>query len=120
MAKGKRRVQHAEIVDLFASRLREARASAGLTQAELAEQAHVTVSYIWRLESAGAAPSIDLVDRLAKALGLKASEMLVTPPDDLGALRDQAKRLFESVLKSADRNDLVALNPILARFTRTR
>jgi transcriptional regulator with XRE-family HTH domain len=56
MAKRKTRVRQAEIVGLFASRLRELRHSRGLTQAELARQAHVTVSYIWRLESGGAAP----------------------------------------------------------------
>src|SRR5262249_15386250 len=40
----KRHIRHAEIVRLFAARLRELRHSRGLTQAELASQAHVTVS----------------------------------------------------------------------------
>lgn len=121
MPKGKRRIRQAEIVGLFAVRLRETRVTRGMTQAELARQAHVTVSYIWRLESGGAAPGIDLAERLAKALGTTISELLVTtPPDTLGVLRDQARRLFESLLASADRDDLVALNPILARFNSSR
>lgn len=120
MAK-KRRVRQADIVGRFATRLRDARVSRGMTQAQLAEQAHVTVSYIWKLESGGAAPGIDLLDRLAAALGTTASEMLATtPPDPVEVLRGQAKRLFDAVLAAADRDDLVALNPILARFHRGR
>src|SRR5205823_8138284 len=60
MAKRKPRIQHAEVVGLFAARLREVRRSRGLTQAELAQRATVTASYVWRLESGGAAPGIDL------------------------------------------------------------
>src|SRR5690242_5583504 len=103
MAKRKARIEHAEIVRLFAARLREVRHSRGLTQAELARQAHVTVSYIGRLESAGAAPGIDLVDRLARALGTTVADLLPTtaPSDTLAVLRDQARRLFESLLQAA-------------------
>ena len=92
MAK-RRRIRHAEIVELFAARLREVRHSRGMTQAELARQAHVTVSYIGRLESAGAAPGIDLVERLAKALGK-------TPPEAHRLLdharHDLRQRLLEA------------------------
>jgi transcriptional regulator with XRE-family HTH domain len=103
------------------TRLRDARVSRGMTQADLASQAHVRVSYIWKLESGGAAPGIDLVDRLAAALGTTAAEMpATTPPDTAVVLREQARRLFESWIAEADRDDLVALNPILARFNRGR
>ena len=47
-----------EIVRLFAARLREVRHSRGMTQADLARRAHVTTSYVGRLESGGAAPGI--------------------------------------------------------------
>lgn len=118
MRKRKTRIQHAEIVLLFAARLREFRVSLGLTQAELARQARVTVSYIWRLESGGAAPGIDLVDRLAKALGTSAADLLPTsaPPDTLEVLRAQARSLFETLLESADRETLLMVNPLLARL----
>jgi transcriptional regulator with XRE-family HTH domain len=116
MAKRKTRVRQAEIVGLFASRLRELRHSRGLTQAELARQAHVTVSYIWRLETGGAAPGIDLVDRLARALGSSPTELLPTtvPSDALPVLRQQAGKLFETILQTADRETLLMLNPLLA------
>lgn len=118
MAKRKRRIDHAEIVRLFAVRLRELRHSRGLTQAELARQAHVTTSYIGRLETAGAAPGIDLVDRLAKALGTTGQDLLpITPSaDTLALLREQAQRLFTSLLQAADRETLLMLNPLLARL----
>lgn len=89
-----------------------------MTQAELARQAHVTDSYIWRLESAGAAPGIDLVDRLATALGTTVQDLLPTtaPPDTSAFQREQAKRLFDSLLQRADREMLMMLNPLLARL----
>ena len=44
-------MQHDEIVRLFADRLREIRRSRGMTQAELARQTSLTVSYVSRLET---------------------------------------------------------------------
>ena len=122
MPSRKRRIKQAEIVGRFADRLREVRHSRGMTQAELARQANVTSSYIWRLESGGAAPGIDLLQRLAGALGTTLSDLLpdVAPPNTTAVLREQAKRLFESVMASADKDDLLALNPLLARFNRSR
>src|SRR5438874_10900398 len=108
MPRRKRRIKHAEIVRLFAERLREIRHSRGMTQLELSRQAHVTVSYVWRLESGGAAPGIDLVDRLAKALGTTLADLLpaTAPPDTTAVLREQAKRLFETLLRTADQDML--------------
>ena len=118
MAKRKRRIDHAEIVRLFAARLRELRHSRGFTQAELAGKAHVTTSYIGRLESGGAAPGIDLVDRLAKALGTTVQELLPTTasPETLTVLQEQTKKLFDSLFLAADRETLLMLNPLLARL----
>jgi transcriptional regulator with XRE-family HTH domain len=118
MAKRKRRIGHAEIVRLFAARLRELRHSRGLTQAELARQANVTTSYIGRLESGGAAPGIDLVDRLANGLGTTVQDLLPTraSPETLTVLQAQTKILFDSLFQAADRETLMMLNPLLARL----
>jgi transcriptional regulator with XRE-family HTH domain len=118
MAKRKARIEHAEVVRLFAARLREVRHSRGLTQAEVARQAHVTTSYIGRLEGGGAAPGIDLLERLARALGTTSADLLPTtaPPDTEAVLRDQARRLFESLVLAADREALQMLCPLLARL----
>lgn len=118
MAKRKTRIAHAEIVRLFAARLREVRHSRGMTQADLAREAHVTTSYIGRLEAGGAAPGIDLVDRLAKALGTTVNDLLPTTdsPDTQAALRDQARGLAEALIQAAGKETLMMLCPLLARL----
>lgn len=117
MAK-RRTVQHAEIVDRFAARLRELRLSRGMTQAELAESAKTTTSYVGRLEAGGAAPGIDLVERLAVALGASTHDLLPTEasPDTVETLRTRARELFEGLLDSADRETLLMVVPLLARL----
>jgi transcriptional regulator with XRE-family HTH domain len=112
------RIVQDEAVRLFAARLKEVRNSRGLSQAELGRRANVTTSYVWRLESAGAAPGIDLVARLAKALGTTTHDLLPAsaPPETLTVLRDRAKELFDSLLEAADRETLLMLNPLLARL----
>jgi transcriptional regulator with XRE-family HTH domain len=62
-------IRHDPAVESFAGKLREIRRSRGMTQKDLARQAHVTESYLSRLESAQIAPGIDLVARLARAYG---------------------------------------------------
>lgn len=118
MAKRKSRIDHAEIVGLFAARLREVRRSRGMTQADLARLAHVTVSYVGRLEGGGAAPGIDLVDRLAGALGTSVADLLPpsAAPETLALLQGRARVLFEALLGAADRETLLMLNPLLARL----
>lgn len=114
----KSRVQQADIVQAFAARLRELRRSRGLTQAELARQARVTVSYVWKLEAGKSAPGLDLMERLARALGVSLNEMLPEsdPVDAIVLLREQAKRLTNTLVESADRETLLMLNPLLARL----
>jgi transcriptional regulator with XRE-family HTH domain len=114
----KARIEPDEVERLFAARLREVRRSRGVTQVELSRRAHVTASYIWRLESGGAAPGIDLVARLARALGTTTHDLMAAtaPPDTMAVLRDQARMHFEALLSSADRETPLMLNPLLARL----
>jgi transcriptional regulator with XRE-family HTH domain len=118
MAKRGRPVVHDEIVRRFADRLRQVRRSRGLTQAQLAERASVTPSYMTRLENATVAPGIDLADRLAVALGTTVADLLPTgsPPDALAVLEERAKELFENLLKKRDRETLLVLVPLLAQM----
>lgn len=115
----KPRIAHAAIVRRFADRLKELRSALGLTQAEVAERAEVTVNYVGRLEAAGAAPGIDLLDRLAKALGTTTADLLPAdpPPDPDDVLRGEARRLFESLIGAADRDTLRLLVPLLSRLS---
>ena len=116
---GKRKtnsIEHDAIVKRFAQRLRELRLSRGLTQKDLAKRADITETYLSRLESAGAAPGIDLIARLAEALGATAHDLLplTDPPDTHAVLREQAERLVAVVAESGDQGALSLLNQILA------
>ncbi|MBY0458195.1 MAG: helix-turn-helix transcriptional regulator, partial [Gemmataceae bacterium] len=100
MSKRKKQpIQHAQIVLRFSRELRTRRHAAGMTQAELARRSQVTTSYITRLERASSAPGIDLVDKLAQALGCKVSDLLpeADPPDQTAVLKDQVRRLSEQL-----------------------
>ena len=118
MAERGRRVRQAEIVRAFAARLREVRLSRGLTQAELGRRAGATASYVGRLEAAAVAPGIDLLGRLAAALGTAAADLLpeAEPPDEAAALRGEDRRLAAELVEAADRDALRMLNPLLARL----
>jgi len=65
-----------DIRDVFARNLRRARRVAGLSQEELAHRASIDRSYISALERSVYAAGIDVVDRLAVALGVEASDLL--------------------------------------------
>ena len=109
-------ITHPEIVRRFAARLRELRRQRGLTQKELAERAELTETYLSRLESVGAAPGIDLVDRLATALGTTVHDLLplTDQPDTRVALRREAERLVGNLVGTADQPALILLNSLLA------
>jgi transcriptional regulator with XRE-family HTH domain len=87
-----------------------------MTQAELSRQAHVTISYVSRLESGKIAPGIDMVERLAAALGAAVTDLLpaTRAPDALAVLKAQAKRLLETLLERGNPEAFLRLNPYLA------
>lgn len=118
MAKKKPRIRHDEIVTRFGERLRELRLARGMSQPELAQQAEVTTNYISRLEGGGAAPGIDLVARLAMALGVPIADLLPTghAPEELSVMRQQAQQLFDELLQTDDRAVLLVLTQVLARL----
>lgn len=75
-----------EIREIFAANLRKRRQAAGLSQEELAHRAQIDRTYISALERSVYAASLDVVDRLAKELGVEASDLLLPPqPRDTGS-----------------------------------
>ena len=118
MPSKKRRVRQADIVRAFAQRLKGSRLARGMSQRDLAAQAHVTFSYISRLEAGGAAPGIDLLERLAQALKVNVADLLPGSPESgsVEAQRDSAKGLFEAVLSKVGPETLLMLNTFLARL----
>ena len=115
---GKRKTKKRDkVVRLFADRLRELRILRGISQAELAAKAEVSVSYVSELESGETSPGIDLVARLAKGLGTTLGELLPDEedaPDGLKELQERTRRMVDELLKTADREALLTLAPILS------
>lgn len=104
-----------EIVRQFAAKLKELRTSRGLTQAELAQKAEVSPTYISEMETGDTTPGIDLIGRLGAALGVEASELFPSKGvDPLPALKEQARKLTETLFKSGDAEAFLKLNPLLA------
>ncbi|WP_084390969.1 helix-turn-helix domain-containing protein [Novosphingobium capsulatum] len=66
-----------EIQEILAANLRRHRQAAGLSQEELAHRAQIDRTYISALERCLYSASIDVVDRLAKGLGISASDLLL-------------------------------------------
>jgi transcriptional regulator with XRE-family HTH domain len=114
MAKRKVKIEQAEIVQRVAKRLRGLREARNLTRAQLADMASVGLSHLGRLERGKASPGVDLLDRLAKSLGVTVTDLL--PPaetqETLPELLERAKQLLDKV----DRETLLFLNPLLARL----
>lgn len=65
------------IREIFALNLRTLRNIKGLSQEELAHQANVHRTYVSSLERCVYSPTIDMVDGLARILGVDAFELLV-------------------------------------------
>lgn len=70
-----------EIRDVLALNLKRLRADQSLSQEDLADRADIDRTYISSLERSVYAAGIDVVDRLAKALGVTAADLLQLPPD---------------------------------------
>jgi transcriptional regulator with XRE-family HTH domain len=112
----RRQKKRPEAVQLFAERLRGLRQSRGMTQADLAASADVSPTHLSELENAAMAPGIDLVGRLAEALGVSIADLFEAAegPDPLPVLKEQASRMFKTLMEKGDCDAFLKLNPILA------
>jgi transcriptional regulator with XRE-family HTH domain len=66
----------ADIMKEIGNHLRAARLSAGMTQAELATKAGTDTNYYAKLERAEATPSLNILEKIVKALGIRSSDIL--------------------------------------------
>jgi transcriptional regulator with XRE-family HTH domain len=57
-------------------KLKKIREAKGLSQTELAKKARVSRAYVFRLEAGGSDPTVGLLQRLAKALGVPVTVLL--------------------------------------------
>ena len=69
-----------EIREVLALNLRKFRQAKGLSQEELADLAEIDRTYISAVERSVYAASIDVVDRLARGLGVEPADLLRRPP----------------------------------------
>jgi len=58
------------------SRLKEIREKCGVSVAKLAKQSKVSYSYIYEIEQGTKSPTIRTLEKLARALGVKPSDLL--------------------------------------------
>ncbi|CAN7639578.1 helix-turn-helix transcriptional regulator [Ensifer adhaerens] len=65
-----------DIRETFARNLRLARQERGLSQEELAHLADIDRTYVSSLERCVYSPSIEVLDRLAKALNVEAADLI--------------------------------------------
>jgi transcriptional regulator with XRE-family HTH domain len=68
-----------DIREVFARNLRNARNAKGLSQEALAYEAGVDRTYVSALERSEYSATIDMVDKLAKALEIEANTLLQRP-----------------------------------------
>ncbi len=77
-------VPRMDIRETLALNLRTIRRARGLSQEELAHRAEIDRTYVSALERSVYAAGIDVLDRLAKALGVEAADLLRVPPSRQG------------------------------------
>jgi transcriptional regulator with XRE-family HTH domain len=78
-----------QIREILALNLRKHRRLLGLSQEELAHRAEIDRTYISSLERCVYAAGIDVVDRLARVLGMEAADLLRKP--DLPVRKPKSK-----------------------------
>ena len=70
------RLQLMELHKLFGQNVRKARKTAGYSQEEFADLAQIARSYISDIERGKYSPSLTVVDRIAKVLGIAPGRLL--------------------------------------------
>jgi transcriptional regulator with XRE-family HTH domain len=83
--------------ELLAKNLKEKRRNCGLTQAELAEKVDVSTHHIGMLEIAYCFPTLDLLERIADALGIEIHELFVDPHSPQEELEKLRQTIIEEI-----------------------
>ena len=93
---------------IFVENLRKHRRKCGLTQAQLAEKVNVSTHHIGMIELSRNNPTLDLVERIAKALNIKTYELFMdprSPNEEFQRLRleirDDMRQLLDEALEKA-------------------
>ena len=84
-----------ELLDQLGRRLKELRASAGLTQAQLAERVQLSDEFISRLERGIKAASVTTLERIAGALGVHVRDLFDLTADTQTATARRITNLLD-------------------------
>ncbi len=98
---------------LLGARIKELRKSRGFSQDELAEKVDIDAKHMSRIEVGGSYPSLDTLDRIAKALGVELKDFFDIVHE---SKRADLIRAIMSLIKDADDAQLKLLVKI-ARAT---
>jgi DNA-binding XRE family transcriptional regulator len=82
--------------EIFAHNLKEKRRNCGFSQAKLAEMVSVSTHHIATIETARNYPALDLVERMANALGIEVHELFINPLSP----REEMEHLYQAVAKN--------------------
>lgn len=100
----------ANLRDILASNLKENRKRCGFSQAKLSEKADISTQYIAMIEVARKFPSPEVLERLAKALGIEAYELFVVEPSPESAMI----KLHDSLVENIERVIIETVEKALA------
>jgi transcriptional regulator with XRE-family HTH domain len=84
--------------EILAHNLKNKRRNCGFSQEKLAEMVNVSTHHIATIETARNYPTLDLVERLAKALNIEIYELFInplSPPEEM-------ERLYQTVAENID------------------
>jgi len=94
--------------EILAYNLKEKRQNCGFSQAKLAEMVSVSTHHIATIETARNYPTLDLVERMAKALDIEIYELFInplSPPEEMERLYEEvAKNLEQLIGESMERH----------------
>jgi transcriptional regulator with XRE-family HTH domain len=81
--------------EILANNLKAYRRKNGVSQAKLAEKAEISTQYIAMIELSRQFPTPEVLDKIAKALGIEAYELFAVPPSPENAM----ERLHKDIIK---------------------
>lgn len=108
------------LLKLIGSQVRQCRKAAGLSQADLAEKAGISLDMVGRLERGITAPSLDTLNTLSTTFGVSIAELVSIGISESALLRRRNKELEDIVtmLNGVDSKDLKWLKTILQAVLR--
>ena len=95
-------LQAMNVAEVFATNVRNFRKAQGLSQEKLGEAAGLHRTYIGNIEQQAVNPSLSNVERIAEALGVPVSLLLMSPANDPRAIAAQSRAPQDASARRAD------------------